>query len=767
MNILPPVVNRFFPARTWLPIAVTAALIACGGDSTSPSNGPPARLDGLGDPSRSAQVGTTVPGGIVVKVSDASGRPVVGASVALAVTAGNGVTMPRVAVTDSKGQATATWTLGTIIGQNEVTASVDGVASTIRFTATGVAGPVTTISMTPQNPRLLVNVDSVRISAKSLDLFGNAATPAPILVSRDPTLVTVDAAGLVRVVRRGSGTYIVATAGGKADSVLVTVLAAGQSICTAAATPVELSVGQVITDVSGTGFCVHAGAANAEYALIPFYDSGVPSATTNVEVRGLGLTTLPLPSPSMLRRPSVFPAAPLVVPNDAFEAALRMRERTEAARRFGNSIAGRRALRDIVAAGSVAVPAVGDLMKLNANAIDFCDNPTLRTGRVMAVTDKAIVVADTENPVGGFTADEYHSIGVTFDTLVDPTDRAAFGAPSDIDNNGHVILFFTQAVNELTPAQSSTVTLGFFYARDLYPKTVAPGPCAGSNVGEVFYLLVPDTAGVVNGNKRSKSLVTTLTNGTVAHEYQHLINASRRMYVNSVGPVFEERWLDEGMAHIAEELNFFRAAGRSPRTNLDANLFNDPVVSAAYATFSINNFRRYAQYLPRTETQGPVGFDLFDDDLPTRGAIWNFLRFAADHVAASNENALWFKLVNSKTSGMTNLTSALGSVAPNILLRDWATSVFLDDNAASVDPRYQQPSWNARSILTGAGTSTPFPLVTRLLNVDGSPLSTSLVGNGVAFLRFSVPTGQDALLTTTSGGQALPSSVKLSVVRIR
>jgi hypothetical protein len=238
------------------------------------------------------------------------------------------------------------------------------------------------------------------------------------------------------------------------------------------------------------------------------------------------------------------------------------------------------------------------------------------------------------------------------------------------------------------------------------------------------------------------------------------------MYVNSVGTAFEERWLDEGMAHVAEELGFFRAAGRSPRTNLDAGLFSDPVVSAAYSTFSVNNFRRYALYLARTETQGPIGFDAFDDDLQTRGAIWSFLRFAADHVAASNENSFWFKLANSKTSGMTNLTAALGA-APNALLRDWATSLFLDDNSASVDPRFQQPSWNARSILTGAGTSTPFPLVTRLLNVDGSALGTTLVGNGVAFLRFSVSNGQDALLTATSGGQSLPSSVQLSVVRIR
>ena len=44
-------------------------------------------------------------------------------------------------------------------------------------------------------------------------------------------------------------------------------------------------------------------------------------------------------------------------------------------------------------------------------------------GKVVAITDKAIVVADTANPAGGFTDAEYRSIGVTFDTLVDPVDR--------------------------------------------------------------------------------------------------------------------------------------------------------------------------------------------------------------------------------------------------------------------------------------------------------------------------------------------------------
>jgi len=753
----------------WCGLVALGILAACGSDGpTGPSNGPPARLDALTELSRSALVGTAIPGGITVKVTDASGRAVQNAAVAFAVTLGNGSTSPRVATTDSKGQATATWTVGTIVGQNEVTATVTGVSTQIKFEATGTPGAVASIAISPPSARLLPSADTLRITAQSLDLFGNLTTPAPTLQARDQSLLSVDESGLVHALRRGSGTYVVATAGTKSDSVLVTVLAPGQSICTAAANPIDLAVGQVITDVSGQGFCVHASTAGTEYAIVPYDNSGVPSATAQVEVRGQGVVPLGLPLASLYAAPSILPTAGPLVPDDAFEARLRARERAEAGPRLASARTWFRARRDVIAANpaaALAVPAVGDLLKLNANANAFCDSPDIRTARVMAITDKAVVVADTANPAGGFTDAEYKSIGVTFDTLVDPVDRAAFGAPSDIDGNGHVILFFTRAVNELTAGGSNSVVLGFFYQRDLFPKTAAPGPCPGSNVAEMFYLLVPDSTGVVNGNKRTKSQVINFTDGTVAHEYQHLINASRRMYVNGAGENFEEKWLDEGLAHVAEELNFWRAAGRSPRANIDASMFSDPKAVAAYTTFEANNFRRYQTYLARTETQAPVGSNPNDDDLQTRGAIWNFLRFAADHLAAGAENAFWFNLVNSKTSGIANLTNGLGS-APAALMRDWAISVFLDDNAANVDGRFQQPSWNLRSVLTGGGTSTPFPLATRTLS-DGVANTVPMASGGVAFLRFSVGSGQHALLTVTSSGQLLPSSIQLAVVRIR
>ena len=744
-----------------------------GGENIAPSTKPPARLDAVSDLSRTAVVGAPVPNGLVVKVSDEDGRPVQGATVAFAVTLGNGFTSPRVATTDAKGEATAAWTLGTIVGPNEVTASVSTLSGAVKFEASGTAGPVNAIAFSSQNVRLLVNSDTARITATSIDAFGNPASPAPTLVVRDPTLVNIDASGLIHAARRGASTYVVATAAGKVDSALVTVLAAGQSICTAAAAPVTLVIGQVVaSNVSGSGFCVHADAAGAEYALIPYYNSDIPSATTQIEVRGQGITPPPLPVASLLNRAAAakaqLPPTSLhgLVPDDAFESRLRDRERNLLAGRATAARSWMRARRDAsVASTAAALPAVGDLIKFNINANDPCDSIELRTGRVAAVTDKAIVVADTGNPSGGFTNEEYRSIGVTFDTLVDPTDRAAFGAPSDIDNNGHVILFFTKAVNALSSAGSGSVVLGFFYQRDLFPKTGTSGTCAGSNVAEMFYLVVPDTGATAGPNRLSKAQVVSIANGTAAHEYQHLINASRRLYVNGVGTNFEEKWLDEGLAHTAEELNFWKATGLSPRSNLGAPTIADPRYNAAYQTFELNNVRRYATYLGRTESQSPIGVSSLDDDLQTRGAIWNFLRYAADHLAAGAENKFWFGLVNSKTAGIANLTAALGA-PPNALMRDWAISVFMDDNASNVDARFLQPSWNMRSVLTGGGVSLAFPLATRMMT-DDAPTIVPLTANGVSFLRFSVPSGQDALLTVTASGQQLPATVQLAVVRVR
>ena len=171
------------------------------------------------------------------------------------------------------------------------------------------------------------------------------------------------------------------------------------------AAPLDLAVGQVVTDVSGTGFCVHASSAGTEYALVPFFNSGVPSSTLSVDVRGLGLASLTVPNPEVVLSAQLSKAAipkPGLTPDIAFEQRLRRRERLKGTPRMAAARAAwrnRRAARSGLSASAqttagatdvaTTVPAIGDLMKLNVNTLSYCDEPDYRTGRVVAITDRS------------------------------------------------------------------------------------------------------------------------------------------------------------------------------------------------------------------------------------------------------------------------------------------------------------------------------------------------------------------------------------------
>jgi hypothetical protein len=298
---------------------------------------------------------------------------------------------------------------------------------------------------------------------------------------------------------------------------------------------------------------------------------------------------------------------------------------------------------------------VGDLVQLNVNGTDGCTNPVYHVARVVAVGSKALVFEDTLNPKGGFTAADYARYAAKFDTLIYPLDVGAFGAPTDIDNNGHIGLIFTRAVNELTPPRSSQYVGGFTFSRDLFPATATTRAeaCPASNQGEFFYLLAPDPTGAINSNVRTAGFVDSVTTPVIAHEFQHLINASRRLYVNTASAAFEQKWLDEGLAHSAEEMLFYRESGMTPRSNIVVtdiraserrrNAFNQDIAGGG-------NSARYRRYLLNPQKSSPYADD---DSLSTRGAAWSLLRYLADQKAAS---------VTRSPSGSTSL-SGPGSVS--------------------------------------------------------------------------------------------------------
>jgi hypothetical protein len=355
---------------------------------------------------------------------------------------------------------------------------------------------------------------------------------------------------------------------------------------------------------------------------------------------------------------------------------------------------------------------VGDLVRLNVNGEENCTNGIYRIARVEAIGDKSMILADTLNPKPGFTTADYQRYAAKFDTLIYPLDEGAFGAPTDIDNNGRVGIIFTTAVNALTPANSGQYVGGFTYSRDLFPKvaTSRADACATSNQGEYFYALAPDPNGTINGNKRTAGFVDSSTVSVLAHELQHLINASRKLYVNVQAESFEDKWLDEGLSHIAEELLFYRESGTAPRSNLDVPAIRArSAIVRAFNDDMADNASRYRSYLVSTTTSSPYADD---DSLTTRGAAWNWLRYLADQkltnvtrdpntvelagpgpltVSGGDTGAEYYAtLVNANTAPTSIVSygiSAGGIVAPVVSLNPLATATLSRTGLLAPPPR--------------------------------------------------------------------------------
>ncbi len=413
-------------------------------------------------------------------------------------------------------------------------------------------------------------------------------------------------------------------------------------------------------------------------------------------------------------------------------------------------------------------PALGSLLTLNAQAGEACTNPVPRFGEVMAVSQGAIVVADTARPANGFTPQDFQHFAATFDTLIAPVVHRNFGEPTDLDANGRVVLFFTPEVNRLTGPDSERFVGGFFFARDLFPRESNPRfqACAGSNVGEVLYLLVPDPTGSINGNIRQTSVVRRTAPATIGHELQHLVNAARRLHTLAlpVGQAFEDVWLNEGLSHMAEELLFFEAAGLAPGANLDLAALQGGgarVVDAVNA-YHVANLNRYRLFL-----QGPETRSAYDstDNLEARGAAQQFLRYAADRRQGSDEG-FFRALVDGPQVGWANLATRVGG--ETTLRRwysDWSVANYADDRVSGISPDFRLQSWSHPTIFQGLQVDR-FPIRTRPLG-STSPSSLDLQAGGAAYFRFRVPGPSAARIVTSVGDGPIPEVFQYTLLRTR
>lgn len=643
-------------------------------------------------------------------------------------------------------------------------------------------GPAPVAAVTVRAAATTIGIgETTALTATTLDASGAVLTGRTVTFSTGAAgVASVTSAGVVTGVAAGAA-VITATSEGKSGTVVITV-AASLANCNGV-TPVSLGVGQVqlLSGTSRSTLCVSGAASGAEFALVPVNTSsarlsetvqlaaantsiatGPPAATqanvTAAQITGMASFDL---IASLQRVEGAMPR------NYAFERALRERTRALRAAATARARAGGSVRPPFASITNLdTLPAIGTLVSLNASGTSSCTTPITRMGRVLVVSSTAIVIEDTLRPAGGLTTAQYADIAATFDTLVFPLDTTSFGAPYDMDHNHRIVMFFTTAVNQLTAAGATSVINGFFFERDLFPRVATaqvPVACATSNEGEMFYLPVVDAASQYNGFFKN---VNTLKNDVIAttiHEFQHLINASRRIYVTPTVVEDEEPWLNEGMSHLAQEILYLHVAGLTPKGNLTfATSTQTATRLSAMQSYESDNLFNFSSYLGAIESSSPYAAN---DDLTTRGAACALLRYALDQSPNAPEFYLR-ALVDAPTQGIPNFDlnfSQLGGLAGAV--RAAAVANFTDDTAVPVTATYTYPTWNYRDWLPHfTSNASKFPLSTRSL-AGGSNVTIALAAGGSSIVRFHVAGAATGAVAVTYSGAGGADAVQLMLVR--
>jgi hypothetical protein len=204
---------------------------------------------------------------------------------------------------------------------------------------------------------------------------------------------------------------------------------------------------------------------------------------------------------------------------------------------------------------------------------------------------------------GNFTQADYDELGSFFDTQGHPSDTTYFGPESDIDANGKVIILVSGIINGLAGTDpnwdQSYFIGGFFSSVDLFREGQSGIPAGTTNEAEIFYVLAadPDRQYLPPISFPRQAMVEE-NKQTLVHEFQHLISFSFRLF-NFGFTAAQATWLEEGMAHMAEDL-----VGRNS-----------------------SNIGRGSRYL---DDPGAVSLENEAAPINQRGGIYLFLRYLGD-----------------------------------------------------------------------------------------------------------------------------------------
>lgn len=510
------------------------------------------------------------------------------------------------------------------------------------------------------------------------------------------------------------------------------------------------------------GQCLALGATNAEYVIVPQYadpgelHSGVVTAPTEL---GFTLVTGAGVGPVTQRsRPSLSRAAPRPSTRAIFEGRRRANEAELAGLA---AAAGPKPLAEGTSPSlQTAAPATRQFHILET--LDVPERFSRVTASLRYGGERVLLYEDDAAPSGGFSDVDYQRLGQLFDTRLYETAAHMFGAPSDVDGNGRVIVLLSPKVNGLAPHPDCLVTgnvHGYFWGRDLIMPALP-----NSNAAEIFYAAVPDPNGDSGGCPQTTNQVRESVPATFVHELQHMI--SYNQHVMSRGGRQEADWLNEGLSHLAEELvsRAYELDPSQPRQTPE-QLFPDS--SQAYI---VPNVLNALDYLQATYASSVTVFrDL--GTLNERGAAWLFLRWLGDQKGEE----IYRRMVETRATGWENV-EAQANESFQQLFGDFSLALYADFrpdvDRTGLDSRYRFTSRDFRQIFQRfydlGELSNPFPILAIPIG-HNEMANGSMVQGTMDFYRLTGGTGNTNVSFTAQGGGSLPASryPQVGILRIR
>jgi hypothetical protein len=540
-------------------------------------------------------------------------------------------------------------------------------------------------------------------------------------------------------------------------------------------------------DCSNGGTTVTLSGAGASYLIVPQFATDQVAdqlvsyrmTTANLQAASLSASRLPGNGNLMSAAKAFVPgsgslgldgAPSRVRPMSAQRAAERFLRTRAAAARSRIGVARSLALRQSGSAGALAVqpPDPGSVRSFHV-ASSFTTNTWKTVGAKLAYAGNSVLVyIDTLAPANGFTAAQFAAFGQLFDQTLYPIDTAAFGPPSDIDQNGRVIVLMSPVVNADTPTLTCATTgytAGFFDPVDF------DGPTdVNSNQAEIFYTVVPDLTAQFSCAHSPSDLGLDVP-ATFLHELQHLINFSQHVVVS--GGAEGSSWMDEGMSIVAEELGSVYYEQKCPppacRTSA-AQLFPDSAQGFIQSFF----FDSYL-YALLPDTASVTLHTDDQDGFSWRGGTWLLMRWLGDQMGTG----FYRKLERGPANGVTAIEQASGQSFP-ALFANFGLSLYTDSlpglprSTAAASNRFISRNvkqlW-ARLFAT-SGPSSLVPLVNpvQLFAVTADTSLSAMSPGTMTYFRLDTPatSATVSIQFSAAGGVAFATALRpqLAVFRL-